>query len=457
MTERDGDGDHPLGCRWRPVTADAFAPLDLPPARSRSAATVRTQILTEAYIIGRADADRWVSYSRRRDFYSARRSRYCPTTFTYDLIVPAVDELAASGHLDHEKMPPGNLGWQSRFKASHALMKVLDQTPPALVHAPAECIILRDQDGELVHYDDTARTRRWRRNLKEINEALLSATIGLKGHPICEGDLLRIERANIGAATARLHRVFNQSSFSLGGRFYGGWWQNIPAAYRADIAINGARTVEMDYPRLHPTLLYADCGQPMYGDPYDIPGADRRLVKVAFNTLVNADSRAAAKRVIATEIGGEGAFAKADALLREIETKHSAIAHEFGSGAGRRLMRRDSAMTEYLLFPPLGPSPLDPPASGRPVGSVMMFLPELPQRSLFGSNALAISVLEILGWQGGIAPASIQQALRHEMQRRCLRHADVAERVGVSRSQFENILQGRFGASQRSPRASGTS
>ena len=305
MTERDGDGDHPLGCRWRPVTADAFAPLDLPPARFRAAATVRTQILTEAYIIGRADADRWVSYSRRRDFYSARRSRYCPTTFTYDLILPAVDELAASGHLDHEKMPPGNLGWQSRFKASHALMKVLDQTPPALVHAPAECIILRDQDGELVHYDDTARTRRWRRNLKEINEALLSATIGLKGHPICEGDLLRIERANIGATTARLHRVFNQSSFSLGGRFYGGWWQNIPAAYRADIAINGARTVEMDYPRLHPTLLYADCGQPMYGDPYDIPGADRRLVKVAFNTLVNADSRAAAMRVIATEIGGE--------------------------------------------------------------------------------------------------------------------------------------------------------
>ena len=55
-------------------------------------------------------------------------------------------------------------------------------------------------------------------------------------------------------------------------------------------------------------------------------------------------------------------------------------------------------------------------------------------------------MLEIVGWQGGIAPAGIQ-ALRHEMQRRCLRHADVAERVGVSRSQFENILQGRFGGS----------
>jgi hypothetical protein len=143
-----------------------------------------------------------------------------------------------------------------------------------------------------------------------LDKALLSVTIGLKGHPIREGEPLRIENANIGPARTRLHRVFNQSSFSLGGRFYGGWWQNIPSPYRAHITINGTRTVEMDYPRLHPTLLYAECGQPMHGDPYDIHHADRRLIKVAFNTLVNADSRAAAIRAIAEKIGGEGAFAK---------------------------------------------------------------------------------------------------------------------------------------------------
>jgi hypothetical protein len=90
---------------------------------------------------------------------------------------------------------------------------------------------------------------------------------------------------------------------------------------------------------------------------------------------------------------------------------------------------------------------MNSPTGEPPAGSVVMLLPELPQRSLFGSNALGISVSEVLSWHGGIAPAGIQQALRHEMQRRCLRHADVADRVGVSRSQFENILQGRFGAS----------
>ena len=63
----------------------------------------------------------------------------------------------------------------------------------------------------------------------------------------------------------------------------------------------------------------------MYDDPYN-----RRLVKRAFNSLVNADSRAPAIRAIADEIGGVGAFTKAEALVRDIETKHAPIAHKFG-------------------------------------------------------------------------------------------------------------------------------
>ena len=259
MTDRSDNRDHPLGCHWRPVAADAFAVLNLPPVAPR-AATVRNQILAEAYIVGRADPDRWVSYSRRREHYAVHRSRYRPGTYSYDLIVPAVDHLDALGLLDHQRMPPGNLGWQSSFKASRALLELLNQSLPVLVHEPKECILLRDQDDELVAYKDTAQTRLWRHNLEKINKALLSVTLGLNGRPVREGEPLRIDNASIGHARTRLHRVFKQSSFSLGGRFYGGWWQNIPSPYRADITINGTRTVEMDYPRLHPTLLYAECG-----------------------------------------------------------------------------------------------------------------------------------------------------------------------------------------------------
>jgi hypothetical protein len=311
---------------------------------------VRAQIVTEAFVVGRADPEEWLSYSRRREFYADRRGRYWPKTYTYDTVVPAVDQLAALGLLDHEKMPPGNLGWQSRFKASPELMKQLSEAPLTVIHCPDEVILLRDRHGNLIDYRETERSSRWRRNVQELNDAIMSEAIGLRGNPIYEGDPLLVGKANIGAASNQLHRVFNRNSFSLGGRFYGGWWQNIPSECRADITINGLATIELDYPRLHPTLLYAEVGSPMDGDPYDLANCPRGLVKIAFNTLVNADTREAAIRSIANGIGGEGAYAKAKSLICEIEAKHPVIAPMFGSGAGLRLMRRDSDMAEALML-----------------------------------------------------------------------------------------------------------
>ena len=96
--------DHPLSCHWRPVAADAYGDLDLPQLRSSIAAIARRQIITEACVTGRADPDTWVSYSRRREFYAARQGRYWPITLSYDTVVPVVDQLAAHGLLDHEKI-----------------------------------------------------------------------------------------------------------------------------------------------------------------------------------------------------------------------------------------------------------------------------------------------------------------------------------------------------------------
>src|SRR5262249_33897490 len=96
---------------------------------------------------------------------------------------------------------------------------------------------------------------------------------------------------------------------------------------------------------------------------------------------------------------------------------------------------------------PVGPAVVDPP-----VGSIVVFFP-----ARFGSNELAILASEVLSWPGGLAPAGIQGALRHEMKRRSLRHADMADRVGVSRAQYANILQGVLERAQRSPPTSGNS
>src|SRR3954470_17392900 len=102
----------------------------------------RAQIITEAFLVGRADPDDWISYSRRYEFYAARRGRYWPTTYTYDTIVHTVDQLVAAGLLDHEKTPSGNRGKQSRFRASSELHKRLSDAPLAVLHDPHELVIL---------------------------------------------------------------------------------------------------------------------------------------------------------------------------------------------------------------------------------------------------------------------------------------------------------------------------
>jgi hypothetical protein len=94
------------------------------------------------------------------------------------------------------------------------------------------------------------------------------------------------------------------------------------------------------------------------------------------------------------------------------------------------------------------PLPLEDVPSRDVVGCIVVFFPESQQRDFFDTTSLAVPASDILGWRGGLAPVGIQKALRHEMHRRGLRHADVAGRIGISRPQFENILQGRFGASR---------
>lgn len=207
MTGRQDDRDHPLSCRWRLLTPDAYDALDLPPVRSKAMAVTRAQIIAEAYVIGRDDRDSWISYSRRDAFYTARRGRYWPKTFTYSAVVAGVDQLVAIGLLDHQKMAPGHRGEQSRFKASAKLLKLLNEKPVAIIHEPREEIVLRDNDGNWIDYTETEQSSRRRQRVQEINNGIVSPAIGLQGRTICEGDPVEVDGVRIGAASNQLYRV----------------------------------------------------------------------------------------------------------------------------------------------------------------------------------------------------------------------------------------------------------
>jgi hypothetical protein len=117
---------------------------------------------------------------------------------------------------------------------------------------------------------------------------------------------------------------------------------------------------ELDYKGIHPTLLYAEAGETLDGDPYDIPGYPRKLVKRAFNIMVSARDRSGALKATlrkARELTKDDAIPEGyctsliiSALLGAIEQRHQSIAEAFCSDSGVRLQRIDSGMAERVML-----------------------------------------------------------------------------------------------------------
>jgi hypothetical protein len=319
-----------------------------------------------------------ISYSRRREWW-ARMGRYLHPDYSYDTVVPSIDLLVEAGILtDHVKGISGYAsGWQSTYKPGPQLAGL---QLPSVRYRVGELIRLKDANGNLKDYRDTDRIVRERRFLTSINDAVgsLEISLDLPG-AIRDGSAIRIPPGKPGEGDhvvymqmRSLYRVYNRT-FSLGGRMYGGWWQQVRSRDRQFLAIDGASIVEEDYPSLHPRLLYARIGLPLVGDAYAVPGweQNRKACKIGFNVLLNAESFAAAQGAIAGHFEEEEARAlgvdpatrsrrpkgalpphhmkRAADLIRAIKARHPRVAHLFHSGEGLKLQHVDAGMCREVL------------------------------------------------------------------------------------------------------------
>jgi hypothetical protein len=161
-----------------------------------------------------------------------------------------------------------------------------------------------------------------------------------------------------------VRRIFNNGSFEDGGRFYGGWWQNVPSEYRKHIVINGEPVVEGDYSGLHIELLYIYTGMypdELLGDVYDIGVENsnndpklRRLIKDVFLCALNADSKIGAIKAVRKKINYNkdeypAKYPNLNGLYDAILKKHPKIKEYLGSGIGIKLQNIDSQMAEFIL------------------------------------------------------------------------------------------------------------
>jgi hypothetical protein len=328
--------DRPLGFHWR--TPEVVRLLGLPPANNAYQAA-RGAILAEA-ILGWECGQR-VSYSRSHDFYSTGK-RYRGTGFTYASVMWAVADLARAGLITDYRVPRGNLGWQSSFEATPALIDAYHSAICRLIYTAGETLWLKDSAGNLVDYRETSNTRRLRKALGAINENLASLQIVV---PSAEwsGRHLKIGESYVLPTPGNgLRRIFSRGNWSLHGRAYG-WWQSIPKTARTSMTINGEPVAEADYGSLHASILYNQAGIRFSGDDaYDIDGFNRTDVKLGFNIAINAKNHRAAVSALADHLGTDRRHAAN--VIAAIQHRHKPIEQQFCSDAGVRLMRTDSEL-----------------------------------------------------------------------------------------------------------------
>ncbi len=297
-------------------------------------------------------------------------TRYRKLYFKYDVFVGSLNDLIELGYIDEVKgYRFENLSIRTRIKAAAKLLNLFRNPAsgiPKLIEQHGitsvvvkeieeiELVRLKDKDKNLIDYEDDEHTQQMRSNLEKINSFISKSKVAL--HITDNQHAQLIEKVNAVSANddeklkidftkVYLHRVFNNSSWDDGGRFYGAWWQTIPKEFRKYIEINRKETVEVDYSGHHIRILYAKENLEAPDDPYDIEGIKRDIQKQALLIMLNADKKISAIYAM-MEKGIKGPMI----IIRAIEERHKNISKHFFSGIGNHLMKEDADLAELVML-----------------------------------------------------------------------------------------------------------
>ncbi len=345
----DPSRDRPLNHQWRIADTELVEKLHLPKLKTKAADDVLHLIAADILMSARMYSGRRISYSRSAGHYKRRR-QYSPRGYTLATVTAAIDLLEQLGYIvDHDRRPPGRRGTQSSFRPNPLLAELRVDA----VLEPVRCeIIMKDEDGDVIPYAESGRVHDMRAVVRRVNQVLAETGIVLDAEGIvAEGVTLRKGDYVMYPALKSLYRVFN-GKWTLGGRYYGGWWQAVKSEDRKHLRLDGERTVEIDYSQIHPRIIYQEAGIELVGDAYDIPGWKgtkelRDLCKAAFNILVNATCYKSALGALAWEMGGDRQGA--EELIDAIKERHRDVAECFHSGVGLRLQGLDARIAEIVL------------------------------------------------------------------------------------------------------------
>ena len=325
-------------------------------------------------------------HSRAYIFYSRSRNHYSGKAVSHDHMMRVVRGLKDLGLIDTRDgawSPVNTKSRRSCIRPTVALLNLFEEYQIQFHHicvaSRFELIVMKDSDKNQIPLPQSRRARtrinKMRRNLEKINEQIGQTFIGLNvDDETLETTslLLSQERKKnaIDFSRKTLYRVFNNGDLNQGGRFYGGWWQNIPSELRKEIIFGYASekkplyTREVDFRSMQPAIAYAKSGIPMPSQMYrlDLPAGCRNIAKKTLLAMLNTSSKRSVPPAVykALREEAENGETTAEELLPDgcpripevvdcLEQRHSPIADWFYSKRGLELMAIEAEIAETTM------------------------------------------------------------------------------------------------------------
>ena len=160
----------------------------------------------------------------------------------------------------------------------------------------------------------------------------------------------------------QVRRIFYRGSWDLGGRYHGGFWQQIAGEMRKSILINDFRTVELDFSGLHINVAYALEGASLeLQDPYEVPllvsnnkDEQRKWVKSLALMAFNAAEEKKAFQAFRSaqpkgSLGKRFTDNQLEQLLTAFKEKHTPIKKYLCSDKGVEFMNIDGRIAAKVI------------------------------------------------------------------------------------------------------------
>jgi len=259
--------------------------------------------------------------------------------------------------LGYIQIVKGKEGWLSRIKYTDKFYDdVIEKfkLDPQDILKIKPSITKKNSKGVEVEVKNSRRTYQVIKRVENYNKLLLSTDI-------TPGKMDVMTEKKTPFANRTYIRRFVKSNLKLGGRFYGPYWQALPKKYRKLIKINGKEVVELDYNAMHLHLLYSKLNKSLYNyypfnkDPYNIPGYDRKIVKLVFTACINENCT----RKNINYVGGQQVSKGLPDLFEEglpyremidsLGNNHPQVAPLFYSEIGHEISYMESRVTDYVV------------------------------------------------------------------------------------------------------------